>query len=113
MLFTNNTNILLKTVLLAVSGVVFGVAFAEGDDLPVKSANSDDRPALVINENKQKLSGIKTMKLSLTQRLAEYEAMGKVISIQPLLTLRERYLTVQAELQSTMARRKLAILNLS
>ncbi|MDA1343192.1 MAG: hypothetical protein O2966_04855 [Proteobacteria bacterium] len=46
------------------------------------------------------------MVVAAIQHQAEFEAIGKVISIQPLLALRERYLVAQAELNSAKARLK-------
>lgn len=85
--------------------------FAEDDDAAPKT---DDRRqgTVLINAAKQQVTGIKTLTLSPVQHQAEYETMGKVINIQPLLALRERYLTAQAELNSAKARQQLAVAHL-
>jgi hypothetical protein len=56
----------------------------------------------------QAKSGLKTMLVKPAQHQTEFEAIGKVISIQPLMAIRERYLLAQADLNGAKARLKQA-----
>ncbi|CAG7856168.1 hypothetical protein MCAMS1_00560 [biofilm metagenome] len=112
MLFINNVKILIKAWIISTAILVFDLRMAEGNELPAIPGESNN-PSVVINESQQNSAGILTMVLNPIQHQPEYEAMGKVVSIQPLLALRERYLSAQAELEGAKARQKLAALNLN
>jgi hypothetical protein len=62
--------------------------------------------ALSVDSKTQAVSGLKVLRVEPFEHLTEYTAIGKVISVQPLLALRERYLVAQAELSSAKARQK-------
>jgi hypothetical protein len=111
MLFIKYAKILINVLFIATAILVFGLHPAKANELP-GIMDESDKSSVVLSESKQDSAGILTMVLSPIQHRSEYEAMGKVISIQPLLTLRERYLTTLAELEGAKARRKLAALNL-
>lgn len=66
------------------------------------------QPTIVIDSRIQAASGLKTMFARPVQHHDEFGAIGKVISIQPLLAIRERYLVTQAELNGAKARLKQA-----
>ena len=56
----------------------------------------------------QTASGIKIVPVSAVDHRVEFEVIGKVLSVEPLLALRERYFIVQAELDGAKARLKQA-----
>ncbi len=104
---------MIKAALLLTATCLIGFAYADEDDLPKQAKASGSGPMVILDENKQGLAGLKMMVVSAAQQHAEFTAVGKVVSIQPLLALRERYLTAQAELEGAKAKRKLVSLSLS
>jgi hypothetical protein len=107
MLFSNNNKILLKAVLILLIGCSFAGANADDDDaIKLKTQKISGQPTVVIDSATQSTSGLKTMLAKPAQHQAEFEAIGKVISIQPLLALKERYLVAQAELDGAKSRLK-------
>jgi hypothetical protein len=99
----------LKAVLLLLSSVAFTMARA--DDVEVVTTDAQRKSShteLVIDSKTQALSGLKTILAKPLRHNAEFEAIGKVVSIQPLLALRERYLVAQAELNGAKAKLKQA-----
>lgn len=102
-------NIIIAAILTV--AITHNTGFA-GEDDPASKTGDNVQGIVLINAAKQQTTGIQTLTLSPVQHQAEYEAMGKVITIQPLLALRERYLTAQAELNSAKARQQLAAVHL-
>jgi hypothetical protein len=88
-------------------------AYAD-DDESAKSSQQQPRfsSILVMDENAQASLGLKTRIVSSVRHQAEFEVVGKVVSFEPLLALRERYLVAQAELSGAKARLKQAGQNL-
>lgn len=107
MLFFYNNKILLKAVLIALVSCSFTIANADDDDvIQAKVKRVGSQQTVVIDSATQTASGLKTLLVEAVQHQAEFEAIGKVISIQPLLALRERYLVAQTELNGAKARLK-------
>ena len=99
----------LKAVLLLLSSVAFTLAWADdGEVVSSDAQRKSSHTELVIDSKAQALSGLKTMFAKPLRHNAEFEAIGKVVSIQPLLALRERYLVAQAELNGAKAKLKQA-----
>jgi hypothetical protein len=107
MVFSCNTKIPLIAVLilLAISPVTIAIADDDTVKMP-KPQLIEGQSSVAIDSHIQAISGLKTMLVAAIQHQAEFEAIGKVISIQPLLVLRERYLVAQAELNGARARLK-------
>lgn len=113
MLFSRGNKILLKTILILLVGSSSTIASTDDNDVIYPKAQQvGGQPSVMIDSETQVASGLKTILVSLVQHQAEFEGVGKVISIQPLLALRERYLVAQAELNGTKARLKQAGQNL-
>jgi hypothetical protein len=68
--------------------------------------STDDQSSLRVGSKTQVVCGLKVMRAEPFEHLTEFTAIGKVINIQPLLALRERYLVSLAELGSAKARQK-------
>jgi hypothetical protein len=109
MLFSNSDKTPLNAVLMLVASFAFTLVSADGDGV-IKSQMQrlGGQSIVVIDAKTQAESGLKTVIVEPVQHHAEFEAIGKVISIQPLLALRERYLVAQAELNGAKARLKQA-----
>jgi hypothetical protein len=81
---------------------------------PVQSDDDDDALlkspkgvlSVTLDSQTQTQTGLKTVKVASVNRQTEFETFGKVVSIEPLLVLRERYLLAQAELKSATAKLK-------
>ncbi len=101
MLFANSPKSLL--ILILTLGISLGQANV--DNVELKSQNTTGVPVILAQET-QNLAGLKTVKIKSAYRQDEFETIGKVISIEPLLILRERYLLAQAELKSASAHLK-------
>jgi hypothetical protein len=113
MLFSRSNKILLKTILILLVSSPYTIANADDNDvIEPKTQLADGQPSVMIDSKTQAASGLKTILVSLVQHQVEFEGVGKVISIQPLLALRERYLVAQAELNGAKARLKQAGQNL-
>ncbi len=72
------------------------------------TAISSSRAKVIIDAKTQVSSGLKTLSVSSVHHQAEFEAIGLVVSIEPLFAFRERYLVAQAELNGAKARLKQA-----
>lgn len=95
-------------ILIFTLHITSGQVKADGLDLK----NHDTaRTAVILDQETQTLAGLKTAKVNFVYRQDEFETFGKVVSIEPLLALRERYLVAQAELKSANARLKQAAQN--
>lgn len=66
-------------------------------------AERGDAPALALSREQQQRAGIVTATLAASRRLPEQAASALVIDMQPLLDLRERGLTLQAEQEAARA----------
>jgi ribosomal protein L35 len=107
MLFSLSNKIILKAVLILLGSFSFTLVSADGDgELKSKEQPISGQPTVIIDSNTQDVSGLRTMLVKPVQYHAEFEAIGKVISIQPLLALRARYQVTQAELNGAKARLK-------
>lgn len=107
MLFSYGNKMPLAALML-LGGFSFALPSAAGDGAVITSRvrQIGGQPVVVIDSATQAASGLKTISVQPVQRHAEFEAIGKVISIQSLLALRERYLVAQAELNGAKARLK-------
>jgi hypothetical protein len=109
MLFSVGNKILLS---VAISLLSFGfVTMTNADDSNSKRQELrviPGQPTVFIDLKTQTASGIETIVTEHVLHSGEFEAIGKVISIQPLLALRERYLVAQAELTGAKSRLKQA-----
>ena len=87
---------------------------ASSDDDPVKSSNNivPDQSVVLIANKKQTASGLKTTVVTASQHHAEIETTGKVVSVEPLLVLRERFLLAKSDLDSNKAKLKQAEIHL-
>jgi hypothetical protein len=92
-------------------------AVADDDDKPEKAANQAATPAepknLELTAKSLQLAGIKTQVLSAVSQQSEFIAFGVVVSLEPLLQLRQQYLAAHAQQDSAKAKYTEAHLNLS
>lgn len=91
----------LKLVLVLLISLACILVNAEDDQIP-----SLRQQTVILDSNTQVVAGLKTSLATPAEHYAEFEAIGKVINIQPLLSLRERYLLAQADLNSAKAKQK-------
>lgn len=82
-------------------------AASEGND---ERAEQENTPS---TESLQQTAGIKTQRLQATTQQSELTARGLVSNLEPLLMLRQQYLSAQAQQDSAQARYQEANLNLS
>jgi len=68
------------------------VSLADDDDIPTRKHSLFKRNVVIIEENALAMAGIQTQIVKAYKQHAEYLAYGKVVNIQPLLALRNRYL---------------------
>lgn len=78
-------------------------SFAESVESLPATKGLADQSIIVLDNETQRLSGLKTMTLTAVNRQTEFTAYGKVISLQPLLTLHNKYLVMLTERRSTTA----------
>lgn len=97
-----------KISLLLIAILTFTNTKADDDTNEIAQSKQADQALVVIMARNQALSGIQTSVLRQEDHRAEFEALGKVVNIQPLLVLKERYLTVKAELNGAKALSKQA-----
>lgn len=107
----------LATAFLTTSSPAFSLA-DDDDDKPqtaaraiVRSPEQNGTPA-PLNSNLQ-LAGIKTQILERAHQQPEFSAFGTIVSLEPLLQLRQQYLAAQAQQDGAKARYTEAHLNLS
>ena len=82
-----------------------GTAFAEDDDDDDKKPSAKTQgQSINLTEKAQKNSGLQTIKLEVSTFQVESVAYGKVLPIQPLFELRQRYLTALTEQNSAKAK---------
>ena len=96
------------------------IAFAapDDDDQPTPSVGGTTVPAadqdnLELSAKSRQLAGIQTRRLTAVAQQPEFTAYGSVISLEPLLQLRQQYLAAQAHQDSAKAKYTEAHLNLS
>jgi hypothetical protein len=81
----------------------------DDDDRPTaKTPQATKQTGIRLKPKTQQDSGIATLKLTPASHRAELTAFGKVLSIQPLLALRHRYLTTITEHSANQAQFKQA-----
>lgn len=100
----NTDKILATSILVYLSGFFLTVANADDESDKTKYQQASAHSAVVIDNKTQAASGLKTLVVTSVRQQAEYEVIGKVISIEPLMALRERYLVTKAELAGAEAR---------
>lgn len=93
--------------LIFISNLPYATAAGGDDDAPTKQENT------LSAESLQQSAGIKTQRLQATTRQPELSAQGWVSNPEPLLMLRQQYLSAQAQQDSAQARYQEANLNLS
>jgi hypothetical protein len=81
------------------------IVYADADgDSKVQTHRSKAYGVLQMDSQKQLESGLKTEAVQLADAQNEFETTGKIITIEPLLALRERYLLAKAEHKAARAR---------
>jgi hypothetical protein len=109
MLFSSCQKPLPKAIMLLLLGYAFTQVSVQGDEAAeLKTQRTNSRARVVVDAKTQVISGLKTLPVTPVQHQAEFETIGKVINVAPLLALRERYLVTQAELNGAKARLKQA-----
>lgn len=92
-------------------------AFGDDDDnrpsAPRQPPVASDLPSLHFDVRLQRGAGIITQRLEETARQPEFSAYGTVLSLEPLLTVRQQYLAAQALQDSAAAKYQEADLNLN
>lgn len=101
--------IYLVTVLLSATTQVV----ADDDDDRPSQPSASNSAATSAEASLQHNAGIKTQRLQATTRPTEFSTYGKVVSLEPLLTLRQQYLAAQAQQDSAAAKYQEADLNLN
>ena len=86
---------------------------ADDEKFLSKVQNDTQQSVIRLDTEAQNLSGVETITLKSASHHAEFTAYGKAINIQPLLSLRNRYLLVLTERSSAKARFKQAEQNIS
>ena len=64
----------------------------------------DGQPAIFLDEEQQKSAGLQTVKLKTVQLQPQFTAFGKAISVSPLLSILNQYLSVSAKQAGAKAR---------
>jgi hypothetical protein len=95
----------------AVLWLVSGAALAEADDAVLNDGVAVS--GLRLPEEQAARAGLRTTTIGEGSQFGEYEAVGKVVSAEPLLAARSRYTVMKAELNAARARLKLAGQNLA
>ena len=100
----------LRTVFLLYILCFAALADDDDDDKPAaaKTPQAAEQAGVSLKPKIQQDSGIATIKLTLATHQAELTGYGKVLAIQPLLTLRQHYLTAVTERSANQARFKQA-----
>lgn len=85
------------------------VALEEDDDAPTSQASSAGPTAgnddvLALPDESLRLSGIRTQVLQAIKRQNEFSALGSVVSLEPLLALRQQYLSASSLQDGARAR---------
>ncbi len=110
--FLYNNKRLHRTVFIVLCSFILVIANAD-DESDKPNQQKISSPSIVVMDDKtQASSGLKTIVVSSVRHQAEFEVFGRVISFEPLLALRERYLVAQAEFSGAKARLRLTGQNL-
>ena len=78
--------------------------FGKNLDNKAVLGSTNNLSTITLDEKNQNLAGIKTQALEVAKQPVEFVTYGKVISPQPLLELRTKYLTLLAQNKSLYAR---------
>lgn len=78
--------------------------FGKNLDNKAVLGSTNNLSTITLDEKNQNLAGIKTQDLEVAKQPVEFVTYGKVISPQPLLELRTKYLTLLAQNKSLYAR---------
>lgn len=94
------------------------IAAPDDDDNPSagqskSTSTSGNSPTLSLAPKTQQLAGIETQPLEAVQQQPEFLAYGTVLSLEPLLQLRQQFLAARTQQDSAKARYTEAHLNLS
>lgn len=92
------------------------LARAEPDDddsRQTTAAETNDSATVNLDPKSQRLAGIQTRPLEAAQQQPEFTAYGTVLSLEPLLQLRQQYLAARAQQDGAKAKYTEAHLNLS
>ncbi|MDD1621686.1 MAG: hypothetical protein LUQ11_09405 [Methylococcaceae bacterium] len=110
------TLIFLACLILCLSSLSVKV-IADDDDPPQSTGGSamtaDGEVTLNLAPKSQQLAGIKTQPLEAAQQQPEFTAFGTIVSLEPLLQLRQQYLAARAQQDGAKAKYNEAHLNLS
>ncbi|SJM94860.1 hypothetical protein [Crenothrix polyspora] len=94
-------------LLMALGLALTPLVFADDEEQAAGDA-SGSHSTIVLDEKTQVTAGIASTVLSANSFAAEFSVTGKAMTLQPLLTLRHRYLSLLAENQHALARLKQA-----
>ena len=97
-----NLKICLLLALLSIANI--SLADDDDDDDKKPSAKNQQQNNITLTDKAQKTSGLQTIKLEVSTFQVESVAYGKVLPIQPLFELRQRYLTALTEQNSAKAK---------
>ncbi len=86
--------------------ILLPFALAEEQESPEEPKGNTRQITIKLDSDVQKSSGIETQTLEATRHNSEFTAHGKVINLQSLLALRNRYLLALTEQSSAKARFK-------
>ena len=78
--------------------------FGKNLDNKAVLGSTNNLSTITLDEKNQNLAGIKTQALEVAKQPVEFVTYGKVISPQPLIELRTKYLTLLAQNKSLYAR---------
>lgn len=112
------TLIPLTCLLACLSTSPLAWAVPDDDDQPQPTGDrgavrAEDSARINLTQKSQELAGIKTQPLQAAQQQAEFTAFGTIVSLEPLLQLRQQYLAARAQQDSAKAKYDEAHLNLS
>lgn len=107
MLYSTYLKRLRNSFLILLASSLFSLSKADNDvSIEQKSYRMPGLTTLIIDADTQKNSGLQTAIAEVIESRNEFTAIGKIISPQPLLTLRERYLVAQADVEAAKSKRK-------
>ena len=109
--------ILILAVLAACFAAMPALAEADDDDLkPLKTENvstADQAGSISLDRKSQQLAGIKTELPAVARQQPEFTVYGTVLGLEPLVQLRQQYLSARAQQDSAKAKYTEADFNLS
>ena len=112
-IFFSQMNKLLITCFFALNLFLNPLALADDEKAVSEESNNIRQAVIRLDTEAQKLSGLETLTLKPSSHHAEFTAYGKAVNLQPLLTLRSRYLQALTERSSAKARFKQAEQNIN